>query len=82
MSWAVLRPLLLSGLKTILKRFIGPFGWVAALAAPIVDKLVRPWWDLAARKIQKKQDQKEGEKNAEEIRDIPSDNPDDIVDRL
>lgn len=82
-SWKAARPILVSVLQSALSKVTGPVGWIALKIVPIfVDKLAKPAWQWATRKIRKKSKVIQGKKKAKEIRDASTDDIDDIYDNM
>lgn len=83
MSWMVVRSYLSRFALSFIGKITGPIGWIATQALPIfLDKLAKPGWQWVTRKIQKKSNVKKGKEKAKDVRDVPSDNVDDIYDNL
>ena len=81
-AWATLRPLITKAILAVAMKAIGPVGWIAKLVPMIVEKGIKPWFQMAMRKIKKKQRAEQGKKEAQETRDVPADNVDDVYDSM
>ena len=83
LSWKVVRPILIRFLLSVSSKITGPLGWALLNIGPfIIDNVIKKYWNMATRSIAKKKNIKKGIKRAKEIRDVSTDNVDDIYDNM
>ena len=82
LSWVGARKLLLPYLLGLVAKYLtGPWGWLATKIIPIlVDKVLRPGFLWATRKIAKVKDVATGKRRARRLEDAK--NPTDYLDEL